>query len=176
MPVLVRHEGRKSQASAKACARVKLLASRMLRVLDLADAQLSILLCDDALMRRLNREHRAIDRTTDVLSFAMHEGRELVSVQPLLGDIAISLPTIARQAREHGVTADRELCLMLAHGLLHLLGFDHVTRRQERHMTARSHMLMAAALAPPKPVEKQLRPVVKKPAATRRRPRVQTKS
>ena len=121
-------------------------AGRMLSALTLEDTELSLLLCDDRVMRRLNREHRRIDRPTDVLAFPMREGRPIVSVRDTLGDIAISWPTTKRQARSHGWAADRELCLLLAHGVLHLLGFDHATRRDERRMMARTHMLMAAAL------------------------------
>jgi rRNA maturation RNase YbeY len=121
-------------------------AGRMLAALTLQDAELSLLLCDDRVMRRLNREHRRIDRPTDVLAFPMREGKVMVSVQDTLGDIAISWPTTKRQARSHGWSPDLELCLLLAHGVLHLLGFDHATRRDERRMMARTHMLMAAAL------------------------------
>jgi probable rRNA maturation factor len=161
MPVLVSHEGRfalRHELRATS-ARIARQAQRMLDALGMRAAQLSILLCDDATMRVLNREHRAIDRPTDVLAFAMGEGHALVSVTPVLGDVVISLPTVERQAAEHRCTIEQETRLLLAHGLLHLLGFDHATRAQERTMTARTHMLMAAALPPQKTVEKQGRPI-----------------
>jgi probable rRNA maturation factor len=147
MPVHLRIEGNSAGVDgARTVARR--YASRMLEALTLEDAELSLLLCNDRVMRRLNRDYRRIDRPTDVLAFAMREGQPIVSMHDSLGDIAISWPTTQRQAREHGWTAERELCLLLAHGVLHLLGFDHVTRRQERRMMARTHMLMAAALRP----------------------------
>jgi probable rRNA maturation factor len=147
MPVHLRMEGSSSGARA-ALSSARRFASRMLQALTLEEAELSLLICDDRRMRRLNREHRRIDRSTDVLAFAMREGHAIVSVGDTLGDIAISWPTTKRQAREHGWTPERELCLLLAHGVLHLLGFDHATRRDERRMMARAHMLMSAALRP----------------------------
>jgi probable rRNA maturation factor len=84
----------------------------------------------------------------------MREGVAMVSPQDTLGDVVISWPTTQRQARSHGQTAERELCLLLAHGLLHLLGFDHATKRDERRMMARAHMLMAAALKRHRRVDK----------------------
>ena len=153
MPVSLRVEGASSGVE-NASALTRRFARRMLKALKLEDAGLSLLVCDDRVMRRLNRQYRRIDRPTDVLAFAMNEGRPMVSVGVLLGDIAISWPTTRRQARAHGWTSERELCLLLAHGLLHLLGFDHSTRPQERRMMARAHMLMAAALTRPRRVDK----------------------
>jgi probable rRNA maturation factor len=124
----------------------------MLSALALTDAELSILLCDDAIMRAINRQHRGLDRATDVLAFSMMEG-EHASIAPhfgpvgLLGDIVISLPTAARQARATGADPLGEVTVLLAHGLLHLLGCDHQTRTQERRMRARTDALVAAAMA-----------------------------
>jgi probable rRNA maturation factor len=133
---------------------VRRYAKRMLRALTLEAAELSLLVCDDRVMRRINREHRAIDRPTDVLAFAMAEGMPMVSVHAPLGDIVVAWPTAQRQAREHGWSAEREVCLLTAHGLLHLLGFDHATRKTERRMMARTHLLMCAALPPTSSVDK----------------------
>ena len=71
-------------------------------------------------MRRLNREFRRIDRSTDVLSFP-------AELPGLLGDVAIDVPYAARQARRRGHGLDREVQLLLVHGVLHLLGHDHET-------------------------------------------------
>jgi probable rRNA maturation factor len=153
MPVSLRVEGVSSGVEI-ASALTRRFAVRMLQALTLQNAELSLLVCDDRVMRRLNREHRRIDRSTDVLAFAMNEGRPMVSVGQVLGDVAISWPTVRRQARAHGWSSEHELCLLLAHGLLHLLGFDHATRVEERRMMARAHMLMAAALRRPGGVDK----------------------
>ena len=161
MTVELRIEG-KDPGLASPARLLRSYARRMLRALELEEAELSLLVCDDAVMRRINREHRHIDRPTDVLAFAMREGRPMISVADALGDIVIAWPTARRQARQHGWSAEREVCLLLAHGLLHLLGFDHVTRIEERRMMARAHLLMAAAL--------NVRPKVDKPSgrSTRR--------
>jgi probable rRNA maturation factor len=153
MPVRLQIQGRSAGVQA-AAALTRRFAKRMLSALALQDAELSLLLCDDRVMRRLNREHRDIDRPTDVLAFAMREGPVVISTQDMLGDVVISWPTTQRQARAHGESSERELCLLLAHGLLHLLGFDHATRRDERRMMARAHMLMAAALGGKRRVDK----------------------
>ena len=83
-------------------------------------ADVSVLVCGDARMRSLNRTWRRKDRPTDVLSFPSGE-------PGLLGDIAVDLPYAARQARARGHATERELQVLLAHGLLHLLGHDHET-------------------------------------------------
>lgn len=98
--------------------------------------EVSISLIDDAEMHRLNREYRGIDRTTDVLSFAQQEIRDTDVIQPLLndgnqpmllGDVLLSVETAQKQAEEHGHSCERELSILLIHGMLHLLGHDHQT-------------------------------------------------
>jgi probable rRNA maturation factor len=120
----------------------------MLAALSLHNAELSVLLCDGSVMRALNRRHRGGDYATDVLSFALLDANSLSTASPrLLGDVVISIPTAARQARAAGKETMAELTMLLAHGLLHLLGFDHRDRREERCMLARTDMLVSAALA-----------------------------
>ena len=126
-------------------------AEAMLRALRLADCELSIVLCDDRRMRVLNLRYRGKDRTTDVLAFALHEGRALGFADPRwLGDVVISVPTAARQARAQGRGVIDEVRMLLAHGLLHLLGDDHRTLAQARRMSARTDALHAAARARPR--------------------------
>jgi probable rRNA maturation factor len=142
------------QSSAQYGSLVKRYALRMLRVLKLEAAELSLLVCDDRVMRRINRTYRGIDKPTDVLAFALREGMPMAGSSNALGDIVIAWPTAQRQARASGWSSEREVCLLVAHGLLHLLGFDHATRPTERRMMARAHMLMAAALPPSAKVDK----------------------
>lgn len=87
----------------------------------LTDRDIEVLLCDDATIRELNKEHREIDRATDVLSFPL-EGN--LPGQPL-GSLVISLDHVTRKARELGHAPEEELALLFIHGLLHLLGYDH---------------------------------------------------
>lgn len=89
--------------------------------------EVDVLLADDRTLRRLNREFRGKDRATDVLSFPAAE--ELAG--ECAGDLAISLETAARQAREHGHELRDEVRVLLLHGLLHLSGMDHETDHGE---------------------------------------------
>lgn len=99
-----------------------------------AHCELSIALVDDEEIRRLNREYRGIDRSTDVLSFALQEAEvpllnasspDIPSRPVMLGDVILSTETTQRQAQEHHHSFKRELYFLLIHGILHLLGYDH---------------------------------------------------
>jgi len=100
-------------------------------------SELSVVLTGDSEVHRLNRLHRKKNKTTDVLSFPLLEGKKLKNnpsgLIPL-GDIVISLPQARRQAAQYGRKWRQELALLLVHGILHLLGYDHVTRWQEKRM------------------------------------------
>ncbi|GAK49380.1 probable rRNA maturation factor [Candidatus Moduliflexus flocculans] len=106
------------------------------------------LVCDDA-MHVLNRQYRGIDRPTDVLSFAFQEAREFspslveMAEQPLaLGDIIISTDTAQRQADERGHSLEREIWILLIHGMLHLLGYDHESDEDAEEMEALERQLL----------------------------------
>src|SRR5512147_2369256 len=103
------------------------------------EAELSILLLGDGAMRRMNREWRAVDRPTDVISFPAAAGPGPRG----LGDVAISLDTAVRRARAEGRPWGAELDRYLAHGILHLLGFDHRRPRQARQMAAGEEALLS---------------------------------
>jgi probable rRNA maturation factor len=125
-------------------AEVRRRAERMLGALRLEGRELSVLLCDDRTIQDLNRTYRRRDRPTDVLAFAMAEG-EGPGDERLLGDIVISLETARRQAHAGQKAIVAEVTYLMAHGFLHLLGFDHRTDAEERRMNARADMLVAAA-------------------------------
>jgi probable rRNA maturation factor len=108
----------------------------------LPDAEVSVLLIGDEAMRTLNRRYRGKDRTTDVLSFPLREGNFSDVQHHLLGDIVISVPAAARQARAAGETLLEEIDRLLVHGFLHLLGYDHERGGAEaRRMEAREGRL-----------------------------------
>ncbi len=94
-------------------------------------------------MRALNRQYRGKNGTTDVLSFCMREG-PFADVRPdLLGDIVISVPVAEKQAHTAGHSLTREIDLLLVHGLLHLLGYDHERGPAEaRRMRRKEQMLL----------------------------------
>jgi len=119
----------------------------MLRCLDLTKVELSIALTDDSEIRELNRVFRHRNRATDVLAFAMREGEPLPHSQEILGDVVISVETARRQAGRHRRTLEAEVCMLLAHGLLHLVGYDHKSERDAAVMTAATRRLCRAATA-----------------------------
>ncbi len=121
-------------------------ARRLLRVLRLAHAELSLLLVSDARIRTLNRTHRRIDRSTDVLSFPMHGRRRPRHGPLLLGDVVISLDTVRRQAKTEGIAAVAVGERLLIHGVLHLLGYDHEVSPAEARRMARRERSLAAAI------------------------------
>lgn len=144
MPVVVFRRARLSPAlDARA---VKRRAERMVAFLDLGGAELSVLLTDDASIHELNRQHRRKNKPTDVLAFPMDEqGVGPSGAVRLLGDVVISLDTAAVQARRQRHGLMDEVTHLLAHGLLHLVGYDHQTDAQERRMNAAAARLVAAA-------------------------------
>ena len=117
------------------------LAEQVMAGEDVADGTaLAVLLTDDDEIRQLNQQFLGIDEPTDVLSFPDHvdDWVDGVDDEPLLGDIAISVPTAIRQATEIGHSLDAEMAHLLVHGILHLCGYDHVTGPEdEAQMRAR---------------------------------------
>ena len=95
-------------------------AAKALDVIGKNDWSATIAFVSDKRLRELNRQFRGIDKTTDVLSFPAEE-------ESNLGDVAVSVETAATQARENGLTFDREIAQLILHGLLHLSGYDHET-------------------------------------------------
>jgi len=120
-------------------------ARSMLALLQLQDSELSIVLTDDDHIHELNKVYRGKDRPTDVLAFAMREGKFSNLAGELLGDVIVSIPTARRQAEERQVDALAEVTMLLAHGLLHLLGWDHDTPARDRAMRKETDRLCAAA-------------------------------
>jgi len=102
------------------------MASEILAALALPGWELSILLLDDARITGLNQQYLGRGRPTDVLAFPMGDPLLEAGRQPrLLGDVVISIETAARQAARHGRTLCEEVALLLIHGILHLIGYDH---------------------------------------------------
>ncbi len=99
---------------------------KLCRLLDLEKQELSFLLTDDQEMTELNRTFRGHNRTTDVLSFSQREGERGHLHQQMLGDVVISVPQAQKQANQRQVDLLAEMILLMVHGTLHLLGYDHV--------------------------------------------------
>jgi len=114
------------------------------------ETEISILFTDDEFIRSLNNKYRGIDKPTDVLSFSLQEGAikyPEVESDKLLGDIIISVETAQRQADTLNHTIEKELAVLLIHGLLHLTGYDHEKNEDYKIMWEKeSEMLEIVAL------------------------------
>lgn len=130
-------------AGAGHVADLEAVAAQVLSAFGLDEAELSIVLCDDAFIHPLNRDWRGKDRPTDVLSFAQREGEEADEDDPVLGDVVISLETAARQAEERGHPLGHELRVLLVHGICHLLGYDHEVDDEAEEMEALERDLLS---------------------------------
>ena len=117
---------------------------------DLDDmTEIDITIVDDEEIHQLNRDYRNVDRPTDVLSFALDEDDEdepelLEGQLHLLGDIIISAETATRQAEEFGHGLEREIVYLAVHGLLHLLGYDHMVEEDKVIMRAKEEEALRA--------------------------------
>ena len=111
------------------------------------NTEVDITIVDNAEIHTLNREYRGIDRPTDVLSFALDEGDEEPEVEDgeaehLLGDVIISAPRAVEQGEEFGHGLTREMTYLAVHGMLHLLGYDHMEEEEREQMEARQREIL----------------------------------
>ena len=112
---------------------------------DVRNSELSITLTDDEHIHALNKKFRGIDRATDVLSFAFRESDEPTIIGAdfdILGDVIISLERAKFQAAEFGHSFLREVIFLEVHGLLHLLGYDHIDEDERFEMEAEQRFVM----------------------------------
>lgn len=107
--------------------------------------EIYITLTNNEEIHKINKEYRDVDRPTDVLSFPMYEREEISKlredkqneIDEVLGDIIISIPKVKEQAEEYGHSYERELAYLTTHGMLHLLGYDHMI--DEEKVIMREH-------------------------------------
>jgi rRNA maturation RNase YbeY len=124
--------------------RLRSLAGRMLRELDLGRAELSVALVDDEEIAALNEAYRGKSGPTDVLSFSLVEGAHADHRGGMLGDVVVSLETAAGQARRGRRSLDDEVLRLLIHGTLHLVGHDHEEDEEARRMRAEERRVWRA--------------------------------
>jgi probable rRNA maturation factor len=110
--------------------------------------ELGVVIADDATVRELNRRYLGIDEPTDVLAFGLGEVNDRPFALPPgeaapLGEVIISYPTAVRQAEEQGHSVEAEVAHLLVHGVLHLLGYDHLEAEDERTMRERGEEILA---------------------------------
>ena len=107
------------------------------------NAIFSIIFVEDEEIHQINKEYRNVDRITDVISFAFEDTGELLYNDiRMLGDIYICIPQMKRQAINYEHSEKRELAFLTVHGLLHLLGYDHMTEEDEKIMFKRQEEIL----------------------------------
>lgn len=96
-------------------------------------------------IHKINKEYRKVDRVTDVISFALEDNKDIEYKDfRLLGDIYIAIDVAYEQAIEYNHSREREVCFLATHGLLHLLGYDHMTEEEEKEMFGKQEELLNA--------------------------------
>ncbi len=111
------------------------------------DVDLSVVVTDNENIREINNEQRNIDKATDVLSFPGYEKEEWERLKEsdeliYIGDIVISKEKVVEQAKEYGHGFDREFCYLVAHGMLHLMGYDHMVDEDKVIMRSKEEEVM----------------------------------
>ena len=107
------------------------------------NAVFSVIFVDNETIQNINRDYRGIDKITDVISFAFEDTGKLVyNNVRLLGEIYICIPRMIEQAKEYGHSEKRELSFLAVHGLLHLLGYDHMEKEDEKIMFNLQEMIL----------------------------------
>ena len=142
MEILINNEFPEIKVDAR---KIEQQIGKVLISLDCNEHEISILFIGDQEIRDLNHQFRNIDRSTDVLSFPQILAGELeIPGALVLGDVAISLETARCQSEEHGLSFEEELTLLLIHGILHLLGYDHeVSDQEEERMRSKTRELFS---------------------------------
>lgn len=121
----------------------KRLIEYALKFEKLENVEFNVIFVDKNRIRQINKEYREIDRVTDVISFALEDNEDLeFEFGRLLGDIYICVDKMKSQALEYGHSLLREQGFLTVHGLLHLLGYDHMTKEEEKVMFERQELIL----------------------------------
>ncbi len=103
----------------------------------------NVIIVDNNKIKEINRDYRNIDRETDVISFALEDDKSFNTTEfRMLGDIYISIDKVRSQSKEYGHSFKRELYFLAIHGLLHLLGYDHMTKEEEEVMFSKQEEVL----------------------------------
>ena len=114
-----------------------------LKYLKLNNVIFNIIIVDKEKIQEINKTYRNIDRVTDVISFALEDDDSFIKTDfRVLGDIYICLDKAIEQSRDYGHSLKRELSFLTIHGLLHLLGYDHMTEEEEKEMFGLQEMIL----------------------------------
>ena len=123
---------------------IKKVLKYALKYEKIANATFNVIIVDNEEIHRINKTYRKIDKPTDVISFALEDNKteEIFSEKRVLGDIYISIDKAKEQAKEYRHSLKRELCFLSVHGLLHLLGYDHIEKDDEKIMFERQELIL----------------------------------
>lgn len=115
----------------------------LVKELNLDNCMFNIIFITNKEIHKINKEYRNVDRPTDVISFALEDNKDIEYKDfRLLGDIYISVDRAIEQARDYNHSLKRELCFLSTHGILHLLGYDHQTKKEEEIMFTKQKELL----------------------------------
>lgn len=122
---------------------VKDLLEYALKYKKLNNVIFNVIFVDNDKIHKINKEYRNIDRATDVISFALEDEKDIdLAIGRVLGDIYVSVEKIKSQAKEYGHSEKREMAFLVIHGLLHLLGYDHMTKEDEEIMFKEQELIL----------------------------------
>ena len=120
------------------------LLSYALEIEKVDNLEFNVIIIDNEKIHEINKTYRGIDRPTDVISFALEDFKDITyeNNYRVLGDIYISIDKVKEQAKEYGHSEKRELAFLAVHGLLHLLGYDHMKKEEEKIMFDKQEMIL----------------------------------
>ncbi|GAB4268679.1 rRNA maturation RNase YbeY [Thermincola ferriacetica] len=146
MPVYVNNLQEKVEVPPELGETIERVANAVLEQSEFPGAEVGIVLVDDDYIHQLNKQYRGVDSPTDVLSFALIEDGEEEFFEEekdlLLGDVFISVERAQNQAEEYGHSFTREMAYLTAHGMFHLLGYDHNTEEERDIMREKEEQVL----------------------------------
>lgn len=125
---------------------LKKVIDKAVEIENISNVEFNVIIVDNERIHEINREYRHIDRPTDVISFALEDDESFPGMETrVLGDIYISLDKVYEQSEAYGHSFFRELAFLTVHGLLHLLGYDHMEIEDEKEMFSRQELILNEA-------------------------------
>ena len=125
---------------------LKKVIDKAIEIEKIDNVEFNIIIVDNEKIHEINREYRHIDKPTDVISFALEDDESFPGLETrVLGDIYISLDKVYEQSETYGHSFFRELAFLTVHGLLHLLGYDHMELEDEKEMFSRQELILNEA-------------------------------
>ena len=119
--------------------------TNIVKKLNIEEAIFNIILVDEKEIHELNKTYRGVDRKTDVITFALEDNKTFKNPEiRVLGDIYLCIPVAYEQAEIYNHSKVREVCFLATHGILHLLGYDHMNEEDEREMFSLQEELLSA--------------------------------